>query len=816
MPIKAENPDQVLAIPETTLPLPHTDPDFQYAGDLVVLSAKAIEKIVKESPKEQNNHGLEEEARQMSEHPRPVERLVGTVGPTGVGKSSLTCAILEQDGVAIVDGEGEAVTCFPVYYRYRLVSESAPFMVKCAFPVGKALETLLKTLLHDFNALDNLDEDTTAEDYNNTAEAFKAAEQSFIAVFGHLNGFSLDVLKTEEGGILGSTALPLLIGWTRQLPWPADLNDGLWTTAAEDIEELQMVLRSFRGNGLWPFIEGVHIYLDAPILRTGLVLIDLPGYQDSNLARVRIARRVQATCDDLLVCGEAKRAAANPVLQAVVDELGCARNGKIAQQTIVAVCTHSAVMDPGMDKTADKPALVAVRQARRYLRESRASRKERMRLKRREQKILMEGRKRHLTQIMQETYGSRLSNGLEVFCIDSKLGTDEDEDLDDDDDEDAAEELAAMSGLNELREYVGNLPRRELFRVNNSFIGVEFHALVDSLDNWVLGSMPQPGVMKAVLPGPDGLRQFHSRLALWKTDLLQQFKDTVVLRVRDADATIQDDAFAVARLWRSYHASSVMAFIRKEGVHKPAKAGRTDWNLELIGCFNKVTNRLWNDFDANLTSSFEMLRENITKAFQTYPDTCKRLGAPKPFLRALGSRQKGLQEHANVASLNFFKFFDRLKRNARESQAGSYVGEYMGEAYREASHRWGKGARAGRHDILESYVNDPALVNFFCDELERDFYQLTEKVTETLLRKIEITAKAIDADVENVQGRRDEIPLFKMFPEYGQQVEALLQDIKQRRKAIDELAAPARKTAVELWGEDFGNPVRNTVSSGLS
>lgn len=90
--------------------------------------------------------------------------------------------------------------------------------------------------------------------------------------------------------------------------------------------------------------------------------------------------------------------------------------------------------------------------------------------------------------------------------------------------------------------------------------------------------------------------------------------------------------------------------------------------------------------------------------------------------------------------------------------------------------------------------------------MSTDFRAITERESRALLDKIEATTRAIEGDVDNFQGKRNEIPLFKVDPAFGERAEAVLERLKKRRDEIDGLAAPAREQAQKMYGSDILPP----------
>lgn len=58
----------------------------------------------------------------------------------------------------------------------------------------------------------------------------------------------------------------------------------------------------------WPLIKVVKIYLKAPALSTGAVIVDLPGVHDSNAARAAVAEGYMKQCTGLWIVAPINRA----------------------------------------------------------------------------------------------------------------------------------------------------------------------------------------------------------------------------------------------------------------------------------------------------------------------------------------------------------------------------------------------------------------------------------------------------------------------------------------------------------------------------
>src|SRR5436190_20108114 len=68
--------------------------------------------------------------------------------------------------------------------------------------------------------------------------------------------------------------------------------------------------RPDQGNArmFWPLIRVVRLYIKAPVLSTGVVLVDLPGVQDSNVARANVASKYVEKCSAIWIVAPITRA----------------------------------------------------------------------------------------------------------------------------------------------------------------------------------------------------------------------------------------------------------------------------------------------------------------------------------------------------------------------------------------------------------------------------------------------------------------------------------------------------------------------------
>jgi hypothetical protein len=665
--------------PLTRLP-PHRDADLLVATDLSRHNASLLRDLFLASPRPVPLE-LVNEAEELSEMPKLDERLVGFVGASGAGKSSLICALLENKDVATVDGSGNAVTCFPIYYRDRPGENKTKYEIRCLFRHSSDIDEVLESYLDDFNAADDAENDEAPS--AQIDESGEVAEATLQTLFSQIEGFDLNqLLIGKSPNVTRETAMHALRQWASCLEWPQGIVQGLWTREVQDEEELREVLTKFSASGLWPLIDHLTIYLDAPLLRNGVVLVDLPGYHDSNYARERVARETQQKCSDVFVVAHITRVVDSPILQQVVKENTPRPNTDLLTlQTITVVCTHSAVPARDIEKNANAQTIRAARARLAALIKNNGTPKDVTRAGQQILKIIVAARNKKVNEELQHKYASKLGVGkLNVFCVDSALWIFPDEDMGDEPDEE-------ICGIAQLQIHIEKLPGRALFRVNNALIGSRYRAMVCSFESWVSNSRVRPSGLNSILPEPKALKNFEQRLRLWDDAVTGTFDRLVLRKFRSLQPQVNNTAYAVAKNWRKTNHNTVRAICKREGCYIARKSQTLvvhDWNQELMCSLEAFVAADWAFFDGQLRGSLDALEQMIYDAFQDYPRECRELGAPEHFLQGIRSRQETLDAAASTTKSAFIHWMGTIRRNSFISQELSYITQVMRPAYKKA------------------------------------------------------------------------------------------------------------------------------------
>ncbi|MCJ1431481.1 hypothetical protein MMC27_000834 [Xylographa pallens] len=272
-------------------------------------------------------HALKEQALQSRYFEIDATSTIGIVGESAAGKtfvlfkiiiamlketgkSSLINSLLDLREVARTGDNGSAVTAYVTEYRYRKTYHKAAFTIDAEFLTSEEMALELKELLHDYRQAfrDGINDDTGPAEHELILRRSAVAISTLKSIFSAHNDVSEEVLQDKSPNAFDRILL-YLQSLASSLAWPEGAVDGRWTTTADNVEEYQTKIASLNHAGLFPLIRVVRVYLNALILKSGVALADMPGFGDTNLARLQAAKRYLDRCDQVFIVNRINRAA---------------------------------------------------------------------------------------------------------------------------------------------------------------------------------------------------------------------------------------------------------------------------------------------------------------------------------------------------------------------------------------------------------------------------------------------------------------------------------------------------------------------------
>ncbi|KAJ4414149.1 hypothetical protein N0V82_008116 [Gnomoniopsis sp. IMI 355080] len=241
-----------------------------------------------------------EAIQQLQDKARPTQTVIGVVGNTGAGKSSVINAVLNEESLIPTNGM-RACTAAATEISWNTSNDPAQLYraeVDFIAPEDWAME--LKNLFCDL--IDGTGH--ISSEYSNPDTEAGLAYAKIKAVYPHQTKALL--VNSNPDDMAQESAVRDVLGNVKYLAA---------TDAATLLKELQHYVDSKEKSTVqettmeyWPLIKVIRVYCKAHALATGAVIVDLPGVQDSNAARAAVAAKYLQFCTGIWITAAIQRA----------------------------------------------------------------------------------------------------------------------------------------------------------------------------------------------------------------------------------------------------------------------------------------------------------------------------------------------------------------------------------------------------------------------------------------------------------------------------------------------------------------------------
>lgn len=238
------------------------------------------------------------------------EHIIGIIGETGAGKSALYNALLDEESIVPTSCmQACTAAIIEVSYDRSSVNEYRAIV-----------EFVSRESWHEeVRALFSNTKSSSAAGINKETPEFKIALAKLSAVYPDIDQDSVSKLNVDE--LIRRPGLDIL-GTSHSIN--AQTSDERYGELQKYVETKQKAQASLDPGTIdasetaqdmeyWPLVQRVRIFVKAPVLRTGCVLVDLPGVNDVNPARASIANGYLARCTSIWIVSPITRAVDNKI-----------------------------------------------------------------------------------------------------------------------------------------------------------------------------------------------------------------------------------------------------------------------------------------------------------------------------------------------------------------------------------------------------------------------------------------------------------------------------------------------------------------------
>jgi GTPase SAR1 family protein len=231
--------------------------------------------------------------------------ILGFMGPSGPGKSSVINALLgEESQLPYNCTEACAAVAVEISWNPENDKNKA-FRAGIQFVTATEWKAELDILVNELMSLD------PGARRNPTGADAKVAAAKIRTVYPD---FDIDDLTAEStAGLMNDITVSELLVKKDVIEMATNKGEKFAEKIRKYIDSTPRLGARRHKAAHWPLVKVLRIFTKSPVLRTGLVLADLPGSGDSNAARVMVAQSYMEQVSAIRIVADIKRALTNSV-----------------------------------------------------------------------------------------------------------------------------------------------------------------------------------------------------------------------------------------------------------------------------------------------------------------------------------------------------------------------------------------------------------------------------------------------------------------------------------------------------------------------
>ncbi|KAI1870179.1 hypothetical protein JX265_006349 [Neoarthrinium moseri] len=666
-------------------------------------------------------------------------KTIAVLGDSGQGKSSLINSLLDFPDIAKTGDIGSACTSVVTEYKQKRKEHVAPITIEVEYLSEIEIEEMVKELLWSYRQLflPGVDSDITSD--ADHARYTRESEQAWCALeaaFGHQPGFQKSMLQDMSEGALGMIE-ERLIGWTRTLNWPTTDRKGFWTSTALTADECWEKTNIFMQDRYWPFTKIIRIYLSASVLKTGLVLADLPDQSLKSSLYAVLTRHIPLAWEEsggkglniAVVCTKSEEI-----------NLKAARTEFCGPNKVIS----NAIMD-SLDKNLEE-----AKETSDYHRKKD--------IKRKQQILLMDARNKHVKEGLQKAYASKVPGGkLDVFCVSnvmyekySRKGN---------------TELVRASCIPEVRRLCYSITSDAQFAEGNHFLRSEVSNLLTSLDLWAKSASTSKQERD---DGLDDVRYPSASQVRIKFD--ECFREQVLEFLEKRHLDWEKAAIVEGNRWKQWHWSKsapldgrpsyadndsdiaqYYAFCLNNGHHVTSMREREDWNAKILWKMRMELEYQWDLVEDELPQLFTSVMDTVRIELVYLKDQIQNSSSTKIcsiLLEGVDARMRSIEYSIELVKETLTTEIRLIRNNASESNYNSYILKEMIPVYRSASSQCGIGRDGRQKEVVHGRLEDgtifPNISVIIADKIKCAIKRTKKDLTTVLKQQMTLIRNDID------------------------------------------------------------------------
>ncbi|KAH9867685.1 hypothetical protein IAQ61_008279 [Plenodomus lingam] len=237
-----------------------------------------------------------------------LRTVVGVVGNTGAGKSSVINALLDEERLVPTNCM-RACTAVVTEISWNASTDSSDrYRAEIEFIGHADWEKELHMLLKEFLT----DNGTLLKDVSDPNSDAGIAWARFHSVYPDIPRDSIGDCTVPN--LMAKPSIATILGSTKRIA--AAVSGRFYNKLQKYVDSREKVTKKNKDKDkktafqmeYWPLIKVVKIYTKSPALSTGACIVDLPGVHDSNAARAAVAQGYMKRCTGLWIVAPINRA----------------------------------------------------------------------------------------------------------------------------------------------------------------------------------------------------------------------------------------------------------------------------------------------------------------------------------------------------------------------------------------------------------------------------------------------------------------------------------------------------------------------------